>query len=127
MAKYIGTWVYSTHAGYGDSVKTFRLFIGDDAGTPWGQAVSTDWTPTLEVRKPDDDVLMATITGSWTDGAGGLTGFADFTLGTASALVPASGSQAYEALVVLTKTGHASVGAADNQAEPYTFTVKRWP
>lgn len=126
MSKYVGTWVYDTTASVGDSVKALRLDVRDASGVGWGTAVGLGWTPTLEVRVAGDDAIVATITGTWEDGT---ESAALFQIGTVAALVPAVGALPiqYEALMVMTFSPYVAVSAADDESEPFAFTVKRWP
>jgi hypothetical protein len=127
MAKFVGTWNFDTTNNAPDSVKTLAFDVKDPlTGDVWGTAVSTGWTPTLHVRAPGGSTLLATVTGAWEDAT---EARALFTLGAASTLVPAVGAAPidYEALLVLTKSGVSAMIAADGEAEPYAFRVKRWP
>lgn len=124
MAKFVGTWVYDSAASLGDSVKTLRMAIEDDNGLPWGTAVSTGWTPTLQAKKVGETSVFATLTGSWEDST---QGAALFAIGAETTLVPASGAQTYESQLIMTYPGNIAVNAADDQAETYLFTVQRWP
>lgn len=131
MSKYVGTWVYNTAAAVADTVKTLRLDVRDASNVGWGTAVGLGWTPTLEVRLAGDDgttAPVATITGAWEDGT---QSAALFQIGAVTALVPTAPTVSidYEALMVMTSPTPGSVGvsAADDEAEPFAFTVTRWP
>jgi len=127
MSVFVGTWVYDTTNNAPDEVKTLAFNVKDPlTGDVWGTAVSTGWTPTLQVKRLGGTAIVATVTGSWEDAT---EARALFTLGAATVLVPAAGAAPidYEALLVLTKAGVSAVIGADGNAEPYAFRVSRWP
>jgi hypothetical protein len=124
MGVYVGTWVYDSAAGQGDTVKALRLDWRDRQDRPWGTAVGLGWTPTLQVRLRDDVNVYANVTGSWEDATESAM---LFMLGTASALVPASGSTNYEALLVMTYAGGRSLLASDDESDTFDFQIRRWP
>jgi len=121
---HLGTWVYNSNASLGDSVKAASVAIRNRAGVPWGTAVGSGWTATMQVRKAGDATLVGTVTASSFDGTDAV-----FALGLESALVPAAGQPGidYEGLIFMTKPGLTGAVAADDNAEPYTFRVERWP
>lgn len=123
MNTFLGSFVV------GDTTNRPRLTVTDDTGVPWGTAVGTGWTPTLEVRKAGDDALVTTLTGTWTDGT---ESACTFNVGGAAALAPAAGvaSVEYDAILILTKLAQiAKFGAGDGRAGllPFQFKVFAWP
>ena len=124
MPENIGYWMYSTVASAGEAVKTLRVEIKDDNNVPWGTAVGSGWTPLLECRKSGTSSVFATVSGTWEDST---EGAALFYIGSATALVPTGQAQTYDAMVKMYAGGLVAFNAADNQSEPFSFTVQRWP
>lgn len=128
MSVYAGKWLSGTP---GDTTKILRLPVMDQDGTPWGEAVSTGWTPTLECRLPDDTTLAATLDAEWEDAdeAAVLV-----TVGAESDLVPDPTDPVtpnvfadYECILVLTKAGVTARIGADADCTPWRIRVQAWP
>lgn len=124
-SKYVGTW-YS-----GDNVHLLRFDVRDDGRVPWGTAVGTGYTPTLEVRHAGRATVVATLSGTWEDGTNTAVLFAP---GLATTLFPAQTTPAtvglysdYEATLVLTKGASVARLAADGNALPFGFRLQVWP
>jgi hypothetical protein len=137
MARYVGTWLYDTKTGLGDTTKLLRLDIHDNAGQAWGTAVANGWTPKLRLRIAGLDVPVAHISGAWEDtpNSAALFSIMDestivFEAGTTH-LYPVLGGLPieYEAMLVIEAPGATDVAVigVDGQAEWFAFTVKRWP
>ena len=141
MSKYVGTWVYDTTAGKGDTVKSLRLDIRDNSGVPFGTSVGLGWTPTLQVRLAGGTALVDTITGDWEDATNAAALFAigdEVSAGVHTFVAPTTSLKPtlatdppidYEAMLVMKDAGltHRAIMGVDDQAEWLAFTVKRWP
>lgn len=121
--RYVGSWLYGTA---GDANKALRVAVATEANVCWGAAVATDYQPYLEVRKHNQTALFCTIEGAWEDTTDCA---ALFMLGQASALVPTSGTQVYDCILVLKTCGGGTQSniAADGEEQTFTFRIKRWP
>ena len=124
MPQNLGYWLYSTVASAGESVKTLRVEIKDDNGVAWGSAVGSGWTPLLECRKTGTYSVFHTVSGVWESAT---EDAALFYIGSATALVPTGQAQTYDAMVKMYSPGFVAFNAADDQSEPFSFTVQRWP
>lgn len=121
--KYVGSWLYGTG---GDAHKALRVAVATDDNVCWGSAVASDYEPYLEIRKHNQTALFLTIEGTWEDTTDCA---ALFMLGQVGGLVPSSGTQVYDAILVLKNcSGDAQSNvAADGEEQVFTFRVKRWP
>ena len=124
-SRFVGTWYV------GDNVRVLRLDVRDDHGVAWGAAVGPGYTPTLQIRKPNDTTIFATLSGAWEDGTDTAVLFA---IGGATVLYPAATSPVsanvfadYEAVLVLTNANAVTILGADGQANPFTFRIKAFP
>lgn len=141
MSTFVGTWLYDTTTGMGDTVRYLGLSIRNKAGVGWGTAVALGWTPVLRVWKAGAAVLSCTVTGSWETNVADPESRALFAIGDettmsfvapTTTLVPAVGSPAieYDAQIVMVDSGgtHVSVlGPDDLTVETFTFRVGRFP
>lgn len=124
-ARYVGTWYP------GDNVRLLRIDVRDDSRVPWGTSVGLGYTPELEVRRPSDTTLVATLYGAWQDSTDTA---ALFTIGAASVLAPSQTVPAthnlyadYEATLVLTNGGSVARFWADGNSTPFGFRMQAWP
>lgn len=121
MSVYAGTWVQK------DGAKYLRLAVTNENGQAWGTAMGTSpaWAVYLEVRKPGATALFATITGSWEDAT---EAAALFNIGAAGVFDPTTeASLTWEAILLLSRGGVEARRGADNDRQPFSFTVMRWP
>lgn len=124
-AKYVGTWYP------GDNVRLLRFDVRDDSRSPWGTAVGSGYTPTLEVRKAGTTAVFAILSGAWEDSTDTAVLFSP---GAETLLVPAQTSPAtqglyqdYDAILVLTRGLAVARLGSDGVASPFRIRIQVWP
>lgn len=120
MAIYAGTWIQA------DEGKYLRLDVRSASNEPWGTVMGTGWTCKLEVRAPGATALTATLTGSWEDAT---ETAALFAITATSTFDPAAGEdrKTWEAILRLESGGTVVRMGADDDRQPFSLTVLRWP
>jgi hypothetical protein len=103
------------------------LDVTNNSGVAWQTAVGTGWAVALEVHKAGEDAVFATVSGDWEDVGDLLNPTALFPVGEATALFPATIGDVieYECYIALSKAGAVSRYGADDDATPFSFTMKR--
>lgn len=123
--KYVGSW-YA-----GDNVRALRMDVRDDRGLSWGSVAGTGYTPTMEVRRPNDSTVYAILEGAWEDNtetaAVFFPGMCCYLVPTATNPVTANGFADYEGVLVLTRGSQVTRLGSDGQSSPFTFRIKAWP
>lgn len=115
MGVHVGGWIYS------DTLRALDVQLQNADKTVFD---ATGYTAVLEVLKPGEQTLAATVAmSSWVGGIA--LGKPRFLVGAVAALQPATAgaTERYFALVKLT-AGTDILYAGD---EPFEFTIRRWP
>ena len=121
MLPFVDTWLIGSPT---EAVKLMRLRLYTDDLQQWGTGVGLGWTPTLRVQRKGTTVLIATLTGRWSDAS---QFEALFDIGAATALLPANAGDSidYESFCVPVRAGYASYVGADGSAQPVEFRVTK--